>query len=155
MIKPMYTRIVTTADKYTEAECMTNSGVIDSTKLNKIKIMQRIVAVGDSVRVAKVGDLIELNFFAYAKKKFAQGSIKEDMQEHHNQIVSYEIPTIDLNHVTYLMVDERDINYIVTEFEETEVEINTSGIVTADAALLDVINSLPNSGNNFSSGLIL
>ena len=31
MIRPMYTRIVTTADKYSEAECMTNSGIIDTT----------------------------------------------------------------------------------------------------------------------------
>lgn len=128
MIQPMYTRIVTTADKYTEADSVTATGVIDASKQGKIKELQRVIAIGTSVRSIKVGDLVDISFLAYAKKKFTPGTIKEDMQEHHNQIIAYEIPMITLNHVDYLMIHENDVNFVVSEFEETEVEVNLSGL---------------------------
>ena len=157
MIRPMYTRIVTTADKYSEAECMTNSGLIDTTKVGKMKEIQTVVAVGTSVRTVEVGQKVELNFFAYGKKKFAAGSIKEDMEEHHNQILKYEIPMIELDHKDFLLVDERDITFIITEVEETEVEVNTtgldlSGILPPGMSKEDLLREFPTSGLD---GLIL
>lgn len=115
-IKPMFTSIVTTMNKY-EDDVVTN-GIIDSSKVKgSIKEYQEVLAVGDSVRNIKVGDLVCINPSHYAVKKYKEDSIKDGIQ-HMNQVISYNFPVIILDDKERLLLQDRDIDFIIEEFEE-------------------------------------
>ena len=57
-IKPMFTAILTTMDTYEDD--VTCNSIIVKTK-GTIKEYQKVVAVGDTVRSVKVGDLVCIN----------------------------------------------------------------------------------------------
>lgn len=64
----MFNQIVTTAQEYKEDEL--SGSLIDVNKQKgTIKEYQRIIAIGDSVRGMKVGDLVMINPIRYGVKK--------------------------------------------------------------------------------------
>jgi hypothetical protein len=68
-IKPMFTALITTMDKY-EHDMMVGAGLIDVTKREgSLKEYQRVLAVGSSVRDIKVGDLVWVNPTRFGVKK--------------------------------------------------------------------------------------
>ena len=116
-IKPLFTSVVTTMDRYTE-DVTLESGLIDATKQQGgIKEYQTVVAVGGSVRDIKVGDLVCINPIRYAVKKHQEGSLKDGVITD-NPVIRFDFPTIEMNGKQYLYLQDRDIDFVIEEFEE-------------------------------------
>ena len=72
----MFTALITTMDLY-EVDGVTKGGLIDSTKQKgTVKEYQKVVAVGDSVRGIKVGDLVCIDATRFAVRKHKANTIK-------------------------------------------------------------------------------
>ena len=118
-IQPMYTKILTTMCKYEEDE-MTAGGLIDSTKTQRtLKEYQTVVAVGNSVRNVKVGDLVCVNPERYAVKKHEAGSLKDGVITD-NPVIKYNFNIMELEGVPHLLLDENDVSFIITDYEEVK-----------------------------------
>ena len=114
-IRPVYTRIITTANRYEETQM--NGNLIDVNKLEgRYKEYQTVVKVGSSVREVKEGDVILIDPSRYMKRKFSDNSLREDFVE--NPIVEINIPTVTMNDEDYFMIEERDIAYVIEDSEE-------------------------------------
>ena len=117
-IQPMFTQIITTAERYGEVK--TKSGLIDSTKSDTLKEYQRVLAVGPNASLVKVGDLVCVNPTNYAVKKFDKNSTKEAMVENYNQVITYNFNFIEIDGQLCLRLRDNDIDFIVEEYEEVE-----------------------------------
>lgn len=114
-IKPVYTRLLTTAEKYQEDQV--NGVLLDANKLEgRYKEYQKVVRVGSSVREVSEGDVVLIDPSRYMKRKFSDNSLREDFVD--NPIVEINIPTVTMNEVDYFMIEERDIAYIIKDYEE-------------------------------------
>lgn len=114
-IRPVYTRLITTADKYEETQM--NGNLIDVNKLEgRYKEYQTVVRVGSAVREVKEGDVVLIDPSRYMKRKFSDNSLREDFVE--NPIVEINIPTVTMNDEDYFMIEERDIAYVIADSEE-------------------------------------
>lgn len=119
-IKPMWTSIVTTMDREL-GEKYTKGGLIAPTSTKgSIKEFQKVVSIGDSVRGIKVGDLICINPERFAVKQHKEGSLKDGIVTD-NPTISYNFEIIELDSIPHLIIQDRDIRYIVEEFEEIEI----------------------------------
>lgn len=115
----MYTKILTTMCKYEEDE-MTAGGLIDSSKTQgTLKEYQTVVAVGNSVRNVKVGDLVCVNPERYAVKKHEAGSLKDGVITD-NPVIKYNFNIMELEGVPHLLLDENDVSFIITDYEEVK-----------------------------------
>lgn len=121
-IKPMFTAIVTTADKFTE-DMYTDGGIIDTgCEKGHLKAYQTVIAVGDSVRGIQPGDKVMLNLANYAVRKYDPNSVKNDMDM--NKVISYDFTWIPLtdedgNTQDCLLLNDRDVLF---SFEGEEVQ---------------------------------
>ena len=122
-IKPLFTSVVTTMDKY-EDDVIVN-GLVNQTA-GTLKEYQKVVAIGSSVRDIKVGDLVSINPTRYAVRKYEDGSLKDGVISQ-NPITSYNFHTIEMDHNEYLLLQDRDIDFVIEEWEE---EKPVSTIVT-------------------------
>lgn len=120
-IQPLFNKVVTTMEMY-EDNVMKN-GIIQKTRGN-LKEIQKVVSVGDMVRSMKPGDLVAINLKNYAKKKHNPDSIRPDIIGD-NPVVEYNPPIIVIDNVPHLMLEDRDIDYIVVESELEEAEVPT------------------------------
>lgn len=117
-IKPMFTSLVTTMDKYTDTQYIAGSGLIDTSKIKSgIKEYQKVIAVGEMVRGINVGDIVCINPAAYAEKKYRSDSIKDGI-EGMNPVINYNFNVVVMNDKEYLLLQDRDIEFVVTEFDE-------------------------------------
>ena len=113
-IKPMHTKLVTTAERYDENA--TASGLILKTA-GSVKEYQKVIAVGSMVRDIKVGDIVMINPTKYMKKQFDDNSLREDFVE--NPVVSVNIPTVEMDGIPYFILDSgTDIDYIIDDYED-------------------------------------
>ena len=116
-IRPMFTALITTMDKY-EHDKLTNSGLIDAAKLQgTLKEYQKVLAIGDSVRNIKVGDLVCINPSRFAVKKHKEGSMKDGVITD-NPVIAYNFDTVEMNGQQCLLLQDRDIEYIIEDYEE-------------------------------------
>ena len=118
-IKPLFTSIVTTGDKYEED--MYNEGLIEARK-GDLKTYQKVVAVGSSVRDIKVGDMVMINVMNYAVKRYSKDSLQNDMDN--NPIIRFQFNWVqvddeDGNPQDCLLLNDRDILFA---FEGDEVQ---------------------------------
>jgi co-chaperonin GroES (HSP10) len=114
-IKPMYTKILTTTNKYTQDQ--TTGVIVDASKLEgRYKEYQTVVRIGNSVRDIKEGDVVFINPTRYIRRKYDKDSLREDFVE--NPIISIDIPTVTMDDEDYFMIDESDVAYIITDYEE-------------------------------------
>jgi hypothetical protein len=114
-IRPVYTRLITTADRYTESQKV--GGLLDANKLEgRYKEYQTVVKIGSAVREVKEGEVVLIDPSRYMKRKFSDNSLREDFVE--NPIVEINIPTVTMNGVDYFMIEERDIAYVIADSEE-------------------------------------
>lgn len=117
-IKPMFTKILVTKDMYDDITYIPGTQIIDSTKIKQgVKEYQTVVAVGDSVRDIKVGDLVCIDPTNYVVKKYKKGDMHDNLEEYSNQIIGYAFPEIELDGKPYLYLDIRDIDFIIEEWE--------------------------------------
>lgn len=118
-IKPMFTGLVTTMDRYTE-DIFTDGGLLDmSRKKGMVKEYQKVLCVGSSVRDIKEGDLVCINPTRFAVKKHKEGTLKDGIITD-NPVVEYNFDIIELNGIPCLYLQDRDIDFIITDFEEVE-----------------------------------
>lgn len=113
----MFTALLTTMDLYDKDE-FTKGGLIDSSKQKgTVKEYQRVVAVGNSVRDIKEGDLVCIDPTRFAVRKHKDNSIKTDI-EGGNPILEYRFDIVIIDDKKYLLLQDRDIQFIIEEFEE-------------------------------------
>lgn len=116
-IRPMFNQVITTMEKYSDAEAKTGS-IIDVNKVNNpIKEYQKVVAVGPMVRNIEVGDLVMINPKRYGKVLHKEGSLKDGVISD-NPVVSYQFNVIELDHSQFLILLDQDIDFIIEEYEE-------------------------------------
>ena len=119
-IKPLFTSIVTTGDKFEKD--VTVGGIIQQDqKKGDLKLYQKVLAVGSAVRDIKVGDMVMINPIAYVRKKYSKDSVQNDMDN--NPTLSINIPTVLVtdekgNTQECLLLTDRDIQFV---FEGEEV----------------------------------
>lgn len=118
-IKPMFTALITTMDKY-EQDVITDGGLIDTTKQEgSLKEYQTVLAVGDSVRGIKEGDLVCINPSRYAEKQYQDGSLKDGIVTQ-NKVIRYNFDTVEMDDKVCLLLQDRDISFVISEYEEIE-----------------------------------
>lgn len=125
-IKPLFTSVVTTMDKY-EDDVIVN-GLVNQTA-GTLKEYQKVIAIGSSVRDIKVGDLVSINPSRYAVRRYEDGSLKDGVISQ-NPVTSYNFHTIEMDHKEYLLLQDRDIDFVIEEWEEEKPKATTSTIVT-------------------------
>lgn len=125
-IKPLFTSIVTTGDRYTE-DCK-EGGIVVSNK-GDLKLYQKVLAVGPLVRDIKVGDTVMINAANYAVRKFTPNSVQNDMDN--NPVLTYRFNwvTIDDNNGNpkdCLFLTDRDILYVFEGEEKFDTIITNN-----------------------------
>ena len=116
-IKPMFTALVTTMNKY-EEDAVNSSGIIEANKQQGgLKEYQEVLAVGDSVRGIKVGDLVCINPTRFGVKKHRDGSLKDGVITD-NPIITYNFDVVVIDGKQCLLLQDRDIEFVVEEYEE-------------------------------------
>lgn len=119
-IKPLFTSIVTTGDKYEED--MYDNGLIVARK-GDLKTYQKIIAVGSSVRDIKEGDQVMINVMNYAVRKYNKNSIQNDMNN--NPVLEFKFNWItmddeDGNSKECLLLNDRDVLFAFEGEEKNE-----------------------------------
>ena len=71
----MFTNIITTGDRFEKD--FTQGGLIVA-KQGDLKVWQKVIAIGSSVRDISVGDMVMINIANYAVKKYSKDSIQND-----------------------------------------------------------------------------
>lgn len=115
-IKPMFTALITTMDKYEQD--VTTGGLINVTKMQGgLKEYQTVLAVGGSVRDIKVGDLVCVNPARFVVRKHQAGSLKDGVISD-NPVTTYNFDVVEMDGKQCLLLQDRDIDFIIEEFEE-------------------------------------
>lgn len=117
-IKPMFTSIVTTGDKFTED--MTEHGFIIAKK-GDLKLWQKVLFIGPSVRNVEVGNMVMINADHYAVKKYSKESVHNDLDN--NPVLTYNFKWVTIDDSTdtptdCLLLDERDVEYVFEGIEQ-------------------------------------
>ena len=125
-IKPLFTSLVTTGDRFEKD--MVESGIIIAKK-GDLKLWQKVIAVGSAVRDIKEGDMVMVDASHYAKKRYDANSIQNDMNN--NPVLNYQFNWVTLddsegNPQECLLLNDRDILYVF-EGEEKEDIIQVPG----------------------------
>lgn len=116
-IRPMFTSLITTMDKY-EQDKLTDGGLIDTSKQQgTLKEYQIVLAVGDSVRGIKVGDLVCVNPARFAVRKHDKGSMRDGIITD-NPVVTYNFDVVEMDGQQCLLLQDRDIEYVIEDYEE-------------------------------------
>lgn len=116
-IKPLFTALITTMDKY-EQDKITEGGLIDTTKQQgTLKEYQKVLAIGDAVRGIKVGDLVCVNPARFAVRKHDKGSMRDGVITD-NPVVTYNFDVVEMGGNQCLLLQDRDIEYVIEDYEE-------------------------------------
>lgn len=116
-IRPMFTSLITTMDKY-EQDKLTDGGLIDTSKQQgTLKEYQTVLAVGDSVRNIQVGDLVCVNPARFAVRKHEKGSMRDGIIAD-NPVVTYNFDVVEMDDRQCLLLQDRDIEYVIEDYEE-------------------------------------
>lgn len=114
-IKPMFNRVLTTCDLYTE-DLMTD-GIIDSTKVEgAIKEYQTVIACGPTVKCVKPGDVIVINPTRYQVMKHKEGTLNDGVIQD-NAVLSYNFPIMVVDDAPCLYIYDSDIEFAIKDFE--------------------------------------
>ena len=126
-IKPLYNYILTTGDKYEDDEY--ENGIITASK-GDLKLYQKVLEVGTTVRDIKVGDMIMFSPQNYAQMKYDKNSIQNDLDN--NKVIKWHLPWVTVydekdNPKEYLMLNERDVLYVIEGKEVKGSSIKIDG----------------------------
>lgn len=115
-VTPTFNRLLTTMNVYDEDQI--ENGIISKSKTKgSLKPYQTVLAVGDTVRNIKVGDIVCINPTRYSVMKHENGSMKNGVIQD-NMVVGYKFNTLIINDIECLMLYDQDIDFIVNEMEE-------------------------------------
>ena len=116
-IKPLFTALITTMDKY-EQDKITEGGLIDTTKQQgTLKEYQKVLAIWDALRGIKVGDLVCVNPARFAVRKHDKGSMRDGVITD-NPVVTYNFDVVEMGGNQCLLLQDRDIEYVIEDYEE-------------------------------------
>lgn len=125
-IKPMFTGVLCTADKYTEAQYIPGTTLIDPNKSKQgLKEYQTVLAVGTFVKGIMPGDIVCINPSNYAVRKYDKDSMKSSMNDVYNNITTYNFNIVTVNDKDCLLIQDRDIDFIVEGEEVPDKSIIT------------------------------
>ena len=128
-IKPMFNSLITTMDKYDEDVKV--GGLIDSKKTKgSLKEYQKVLAIGTTVRDIKVGDLVCINPTRFGVKKHREGSLKDGIITD-NPIITYNFDVVEMDDNQCLLLQDRDIDFIIEDWEEVP-DPSTSSLIMPD-----------------------
>lgn len=121
-IKPMGCQVLVTENLYGWDD-FDEAGLIIH-KRGDLKTYQEVIAVGDDVSMVKPGDVVEINLYKYCSFENNENSIKVNGT---NKIVSLHLNEVELEGtdgeaVTCFIIDQRDIKYILEDYEEVTYE---------------------------------
>lgn len=115
-IRPMFTSLITTMDKYEQDVKI--GGLIDTTKQQGgLKEYQKVLAIGSSVRDIKVGDVVCVNPARFAVRKHQAGSLKDGIITD-NPVTTYNFDVVEMDGKQCLLLQDRDIDFIIEEWED-------------------------------------
>ena len=125
-IKPLYTSIVTTGDKFEKD--MIDGNIIVARK-GDLKLWQKVIAVGSTVRDIKVGDMVMINAEHFAVKRYNKNSIQNDIDN--NPVLDYKFNWVTIDSALgepqeCLLLNDRDVEYVF-EGEEKDDSIILPG----------------------------
>ena len=117
-IKPLFSQILVTENLYGWDD-KDASGIIIHKK-GDLKSYQQVIAVGDDVKFIKPGDTVQVNLYKYAIFKEDPNSVKAMAD---NPIVGLGLNEVELTDendepLTACLIDQRDVQYIMTDVEE-------------------------------------
>ena len=130
-IKPLFTTVITTMDIYEKPQYIKGTKLIDASKsIKSVKELQTVIAVGPHVSDIKVGDLVCIDPKRFGKVLHREGSLEECTIKD-NPIVTYNFDIVEINNSPCLFLQDRDIKYIVSDYEDVPKEfiINKPEIV--------------------------
>lgn len=122
-VRPLFTGVITTAKRYVGMQsAKKGSLILDTRKMDgSMNPYQTVYSVGGTVRDIKEGDVVKINFSRYAKAKHTPGAIDEaENVQSDNLGWTYEIPVIIINDIEYLFIQDRDIEYVVVDYDVDE-----------------------------------
>lgn len=128
-IKPLFTSVITTGDRFEKD--MISQGIIVAKK-DDLKLWQKVIAVGPAVRDIKEGDMVMIKVDNYAIKKYDKNSIQNDIDNNPSLGYAFNWVTIDNEKgepEEYLLLNDRDLLYSF-EGEEKEESLITPGKAT-------------------------
>lgn len=125
-IKPLFTSLVTTGDKFEED--MIENGIIIARK-GDLKLWQKVIAKGSSVRDIEEGDMVMINAENYAVRKYSKDSLQNDLDN--NPSLGYHFNWVTLDDERgepkeCLLLTDRDVLYVF-EGEEKSSPLITPG----------------------------
>ena len=133
-IRPMFTSLITTMNKYEQDEII--SGLIDPLKREgSIKEYQTVLSVGSMVKDIKVGDLVCINPTRFAVKKHTEGTLKDGVVKD-NPIIQYNFDVIEMDGEQCLLLQDRDIDFIIEDWEEIKEECPSALIRPANDIII-------------------
>lgn len=117
-IKPIGSQVLVSKNLYGWDD-FNASGIVIHTK-GDLKTYQTVLAVGSDVKFVKPGDVVEINFYKYAVFKEDPNSVKAMAD---NPIVGLRLNEVELvdkdnEPVSCLLIDQRDVQYILEDFDE-------------------------------------
>ncbi len=125
----MFNSLITTMDKYDEDVKV--GGLIDSKKTKgSLKEYQKVLAIGTTVRDIKVGDLVCINPTRFGVKKHREGSLKDGIITD-NPIITYNFDVVEMDNNQCLLLQDRDIDFIIEDWEEVP-DPSTSSLIMPD-----------------------
>lgn len=112
----MFNKIVTTMNSYEED--VYQDGILQPGKMKgSLKEYQTVIAVGDTVRGIKEGDIVAINPTRYAVMKHEDKSLKNGVIGD-NMVIGYKFDTVNIDDKECLMLYDQDISFVVLESEE-------------------------------------
>lgn len=117
MIKPLFTSIVTTMDRYEESVIDANGLISNEKKQGDLKEYQKVIAVGSSVRDIEVGDMVCINPTRYAVRKHSPDSMRNGVITD-NPVTTYNFNVVEIDGNQCLLLQDRDIDFVITDYEE-------------------------------------
>lgn len=131
-IRPMFNAVITTMDKY-EEDVVINGIIASTSTKGSLKPVQKVISVGTMVRDISEGDLVQINPKNYAVRKHKEGSLKDGVIED-NVVTGYRFNTIEINDTEYLYLTDRDIDYVIVEYET--VQTNKSNLYVPNKEII-------------------
>ena len=113
-------------------------------KRGDLKAYQEVIAVGDDVKFVKPGDVVVINYYKYCSFENDENSIKVNGT---NKIVSINLNEIEMvgekdEPITCFLIDQRDIQYIMEDFDEVTYEKSKHKLIQVEQPKTKLI--LPN-----------
>lgn len=130
-IKPLFTTIVTTCDRYGSDQ---KNGSITVKVKGSLKQYQKVLAVGPTVRDIQVGDTVMLNMDNYAVKRYDANSVQNDLGN--NKTIEYSFNYVIMddgegNPIERLLFNDRDVLYVFEgeEVDDSVIKTGSRGII--------------------------